>query len=198
MDNYYYICIMKLSKWAKQQGVSYRTAWRHFKNGKIKGAYQLESGTIIVPETKKEQKEEKVVIYARVSSSEQKEDLKRQQERLISFCNARGWQVFKSYSEIASGLNDKRPKLQKILSDSSVTKIVVEHKDRLARFGINYIDLLLKLDEREIFVVNGVEDDEQDLMQDFVSIITSFTARLYGKRRSKRKTEKIVKQLQKD
>jgi len=93
---------------------------------------------------------------------------------------------------------DKRPKLQKILSDKSITKIVVEHKDRLARFGINYIELLLKLDGREIFIVNGVEEDELDLMQDFVSIIPSFTARLYGKRRSKRKTEKIMKELKED
>ena len=189
---------MKLSKWAKHQGLSYRTAWRHFKDGHIKGVYQLESGTIIVPEMKSAQQAEKVVIYARVSSSDEKEDLKRQEERLISFCNARGWQVFKSYSEVASGLNDKRPKLEKILSDRSITKIVVEDKDRLARFGINYIDLLLKLDDREIFIVNGVDDDEQDLMQDFVSIITSFTARLYGKRRSKGKTEKIIKELNKD
>ncbi len=190
---------MKLSQWAKEKGVSYRTAWRHFKEGKIKGAYQLDTGTIIIPEIKSEnQRDEKVVIYARVSSSEQKQDLKRQEQRLISFCNARGWQVHKSYTEVASGLNDKRPKLQKLLSDRSITKIVVEHKDRLARFGINYIDLLLKLDGREIFIVNGVEDDEQDLMQDFVSIITSFTARLYGKRRSKRKTEKIMKELKED
>jgi len=189
---------MKLSKWAKQKGISYHTAWRYFKAGQIKGAYQLESSTIIVPETIEEQRDEKVVIYVRVSSSDQKEDLKKQEERLISFCNARGWQVFESYSEVSSGLNDNRPKLQKILSDKSITKIVVEHKDRLARFGITYIDLLLKLDNREIFAVNEVTNDEQDLMQDFVSIITSFTTRLYGQRRSKEKTEKIVKELKKD
>jgi len=189
---------MKLSQWAKEKGVSYRTAWRHFKEGKIIGAYQLDTGTIIIPNKKESQRTEKVVIYARVSSSDQKQDLKRQEKRLISFCNARGWQVHKSYTEVGSGLNDKRPKLQKILSDRSITKIVVEHKDRLARFGINYIDLLLKLDEREIFIVNGIEDDEEDLMQDFVSIITSFTARLYGKRRSKRKTEKIIEELKED
>lgn len=186
---------MKLSKWAKKQGIGYQAAWNQFKAGKIQGAYQLSTGTIIVPDNELETREDKIVTYARVSSSSQRNDLKRQEQSLINFCIARGWQVAKSYSEIGSGLNDKRPKLQKILADRSITKIVVEHKDRLARFGINYIELLLRLDAREIIIVNDIEDDESDLMQDFVSIITSFTARLYGKRRSKRKTEKIIQEL---
>lgn len=187
---------MKLSVWAKERGISYQTAWRHYKSGKIPEAYQLSSGTIIVPRAKKDKG--KVVIYARVSSHDKKDDLKRQKDRLISFCNARGWKVDKVYTEIASGLNDKRPKLQKILSDKTIGKIVVEHKDRFARFGTNYIELLLNLENRELVIINEMEDDEEDLMQDFVSIVTSFAARLYGKRRSKRKTEALIKALEKE
>ncbi len=185
---------MKLSQWAKQQGISYRTAWRYFKNGQIKGAYQLESGTIIVPNGNDNRKD-KYVVYARVSSSESKNNLERQAERLVTFCNANGWKVSRVVKEVGSGLNDNRTKLMSIIQDRSLTKIVVEHKDRFSRFGLNYIKALLEMNEREIIIVNGVENDPDDLMQDFVSIITSFTARLYGLRRSKRKTEKIIREL---
>jgi predicted site-specific integrase-resolvase len=95
--------------------------------------------------------------------------------------------------ECASGLNDQRPKLQKILQEGKATRIIVEHKDRLTRFGFEYIKTLF---DGEIVVINEVKEDEQDLMQDFVSLVTSFCARLYGKRRSKRKTEKLIKDLQ--
>jgi predicted site-specific integrase-resolvase len=71
---------------------------------------------------------------------------------------------------------------------------VVEHADRLTRFGLNYI---IKLYPGEIVIINEVIEDEQDLMQDFVSLVTSFCARLYGKRRSKRKTEQLINELSK-
>ena len=184
---------MKLSKWAKENGVTYRTAWTYHKNGKLR-TEQLPSGTIVV--IGKRKPVENTVIYARVSSSENKENLEKQAERLTNFCAANGWAIFKTVKEIGSGLNDNRQQLEKILLDRTVTRIVVEHKDRLARFGLNYIERLLELDGREIIVINKQVNDKDDLMQDFVSIITSFTARLYGLRRSKRKTEKIISELQ--
>lgn len=98
-------------------------------------------------------------------------------------------------TEIGSGLNDERKKLEKVLLDKSINLIVVEHKDRLARFGLNYIQKLLELDNRKIEIINPQVNDENDLMQDFVSIITSFVSRLYGRRRSKRLTEKIIKEV---
>jgi len=91
--------------------------------------------------------------------------------------------------------NDSRPKLSKILTDRKATRIVVEHKDRLTRFGFNYIKLLLN--DCEIVVVNECETD-QDLFEDFVSLVTSFCARIYGKRRTKRKTEQIIHALEKE
>lgn len=83
-------------------------------------------------------------------------------------------------------------KLINLLKNKSVTRIVVEYKDRLTRFGFNYISTL---SSAEIYVVNNVDTDEQDLMQDFVSLVTSFCARIYGKRRSKRVTEKMISEL---
>lgn len=188
---------MKLSQWAKKQGISYQTAWRHYKAGKIEGACQLATGTIIVPNGDNTKKT-KYAVYARVSSSENKDNLNNQAERLVQFCNANGWKVSKVIKEVGSGLNDNRKKLLELLQDKSVTKIVVEHKDRFSRFGLNYISALLEMDGREVIVVNEVTNDQDDLMQDFVSIITSFTARLYGLRRSRRKTEKIIKELNKE
>lgn len=83
-----------------------------------------------------------------------------------------------------------------MLLDKSIDIIIVEHKDRLARFGVNYIEGLLSLDNRKIEYINPTENERDDLMEDFVSIITSFTARLYGQRRTKRKTEKLIKELE--
>ena len=98
----------------------------------------------------------------------------------MNYCAARGYKVIKVVTEIGSGLNDKRPKLESLLTDESVKMIVVEHSDRLARFGLNYINKLLELEGRKIEIINEQSNDKDDLMQDFVSIITSFCARLYG------------------
>ena len=186
---------IKLSKWAKEQGVSYRTAWNYFKAGNLKGK-QLETGTILVEIDKQIKTEElKTAIYTRVSSSENKSNLETQAKRLEEYCICKGYKVDKIIKEIGSGLNDKRPKLENLLLDKSIKRIVVEHKDRLCRFGLNYIQKLLELEGREIEIVNMVSTDEQDIIQDFVSIITSFCARLYGKRRSKRKTEELIREL---
>jgi len=75
-------------------------------------------------------------------------------------------------------------------------RIVVEHKDRASRFGVAYIQTQLALQERELVVVNTADSEETDLMGDFVAIITSFAARLYGRRRAKRKTEQVLAALQ--
>src|SRR5947209_5425664 len=185
---------MKLSEYAKQQGISYATALRWFHSGTVKG-YQAPSGTIIVTIDEAIPKQEKVAIYARVSSAEHKANLERQAERLSQYCEVRGYQVIKSVKEIASGLNDNRPKLLALLKDTSITRIVVEHKDRLTRFGANYIEALMEAQGRIIEVVNVAENDKEDLIADLASVIYSFCARLYGQRRAKRKTETIVKEL---
>ena len=186
---------MKLSHWAKINNLHYKSAHRLFKQGKVPNSRQLESGTIIVDEIVENVKPEHIVVYARVSSSENKSNLESQAERIGLFCNARGWVVHEVVKECGSGLNDKRAKLQKILKNGNATKIVVEHKDRLTRFGFEYIKTLF---DGEIIVINEVKEDEEDLIQDFVSLVTSFCARVYGKRRSKRNTEKLIQDLTND
>lgn len=188
---------MKLSQYAKQQGVSYRTALRWFKAGTING-YQAPSGTIIVATNEQPTLQaQKVAIYARVSSTENKSNLESQAERLVAYCTAKGHQIAKVVKEIGSGVNDSRPKFLSLLEDQSISLIVVEHKDRGTRFGFRYIETLLKASGREIEVVNQAENGTEDLLADLISIIYSFCARLYGQRRAKRKTEKIVAELEK-
>lgn len=119
-------------------------------------------------------------------------------ERLRLYAAAKGYKVVKEVMEIGSGLNDNRPKLEKLLTDHGVKKILVEHTDRFARFGTNYISKLLEMQNRELEVINETNNDRDDLMQDFVSIITSFCARLYGQRRNKRRTEQLIKELEKE
>lgn len=187
---------MKLSKWAKKQGVCYRTAWNLFHKDQIPGAYKLQSGTIIVPDEEPVGNPLKVVCYARVSSSQNKDNLEKQADRLLTYANAKGYQVSQIVKEIGSGLNDSRPKLIKLLQTKEPFIILVEHKDRLTRFGFNYLELLCNQKGCTIEIVNEIDNDTQDLMQDFVSLVTSFCARLYGLRRCKRKTEKLIQELE--
>jgi len=184
---------MKLSEYAKQNSISYQTAWLHYKQGLIPNARQLPTGTVVIDEDTNLNKMDYTIVYARVSSSENKSNLETQADRLVQYCTANGWTVDEVVKECASGLNDERPKLTKILKERKVTRLVIEHKDRLTRFGFNYIKVLLN--DCDIIVVNKCEDN-QDLFEDFVSLVTSFCARIYGKRRTKRKTEQIINALE--
>jgi putative resolvase len=188
---------MKLSAYAKQLGIHYDTAYRMWQRGEIAG-YQLPSGTIIVtvPEARPVTRPQKVAIYARVSSAEDRKNLDSQAERVADFCAARGWQVAKVVKECGSGVNDQRPQFLALLADTSISHIVVEHKDRCSRFGVAYIQTLLKTQGRELVIVNEAEESQEDLMQDFVAIIASFSARLYGRRRANRKKTALLSVLQ--
>ena len=108
---------------------------------------------------------------------------------------ARGYKIYKVVKEIGNGLNDNRKQLAKILVDPNYNILVVEHKDRLARFGTNYLEILLKELDKKVEIVNQSEDQEDELMEDLITIITSFCSRIYGSRRSKRKTDKIIAEL---
>lgn len=183
---------MKLSDYAKRNSVSYQTAWSHYRQGLIPNARQLPTGTVVIDDTSNDAKEDYTIVYARVSSSENKGSIDTQADKLVQFCEANGWTVNEIVKECASGLNDERPKLCKILKDKKATRLVVEHKDRLTRFGFNYIKTLF--DTCNIVIVNECEDN-QDLFEDFVSLVTSFCTRIYGKRRTERKTEQIIEAL---
>ena len=187
----------KLSEYAKRHSMTYRGAYGHFKKGLISGAYQLPSGMIVIPDSyTSPAAQEYTVIYSRVSSSENKANLDAQADRLTAYCAAKGWAVREDIREIGSGLNDGRKKLATVLDNGVATRIVVEHKDRLARFGVAYIEACAKKFGCEIHVINEATDAKEDLVQDFVAVITSFCAKIYGQRRSKRRTEQLIKELE--
>lgn len=184
---------IKLSEYAKNKSVTYRTAWRHFKEGKIEGAYKDKYNSIYVP-INKHIDYKQCVCYARVSSSKMKDNLIRQQKRLEEFASSNDYNIYKSVKEVGSGMNDNRQKLIKLLMDDNWNTLIVEHKDRLTRFGFNYIKMLLESKNKRIIVINESNEDKNDLMEDLVSIIYSFSARMYGLRRNKNK-ESIIKFL---
>lgn len=192
----------KLSDHARRMGVKYQTAWKWYKAGKIEGAV-MRNGGIYVPLEKDDTESRDqlaAVTYARVSSSQNKANLISQSERLYNYSTARGYQVQRQVKEVGSGLNDKRKQLESLLKDDSWTILVVEHKDRLTRFGFHYLELMVESQGRRIEVINLADevgdDPVKDIAEDLVSIITSFTARIYGQRRAQRKTEKVIKELE--
>ena len=181
---------MKLSVWAKKQGISYKTAWRWWRDGTLPvHVEQMASGTVIVHDA--EQKAGTVALYARVSSSDQKNDLDSQVGRLAAYASANSLLVAKAVAEVGSGLNGHRPKLMKLLSDPSISAIVVEHKDRLMRFGAEYVEAALKAQGRRLIVIDPAEVKD-DLVQDMIEVLTSFCTRLYGRRSARNKAKKAV------
>src|SRR5258707_9829336 len=132
---------MKLSDDAKQVGVTYKTVYQWWKAGQL-DAYQRPTGTIIVREATPSATG--VALSARVSSAEQQAAVTRQLQRLRDDAAARGYQVVSEVTEITSGLNDERPTLTQLLTDAQVGVIVVEHRDRLTRFGYGYLAALLE------------------------------------------------------
>lgn len=193
---------IKISSYAKLMGISKKTAYIHFHKGKIKGYQDESTGTIYVEdvfspedEIKHVKNPNEVILYARVSSSQNKDNLNTQLDRLRSYVYAKGYIVVDEVKEIASGLNDNRKQLSKILNREDYAKIIVEHKDRLTRFGFNYIEQFLNYKGQSIEIINMTDGDKNDLIEDFVSIITSFCAKIYGQRKVKSKTEQVIKEL---
>lgn len=182
---------MKLSDWAKKQGIHYNTAYRWFREGNLPvKAYKTKTNTIMVEEGSSELAEQRIVIYCRVSSHDKKDDLNRQVERCEEYCRAKGYSVSKVYKEIASGMNDNRKKFWKMMDDNA-TLVVIENKDRLTRFGFNYIERLSNKSGVKIEVIHQDHEDEADLIKDMIAIITSFCCRLYGARRGQNKSKRL-------
>lgn len=185
---------MKLSQWAKSQGISYLTAWRMWDAGTLPvPAYQLPTGTVIV-QTPSSAPEDGVALYARVSGSDQKADLDRQLARLSAFAAQKSWRVIETVREVGSGLNGHCPAMLKLLKNPAVKMIVVEHRERLVRFGFDYLEAALAASGRSIVVVEP-EEINDDIVRDMTEVLTSMCARLYGKRSAKNKTRLALKAI---
>ena len=131
------------------------------------------------------------VIYARVSSADQRGDLDRQVARVSTWATSQGHSIDRVVTEVGSGLNGKRRKLLALLADPSVTTIVVEHRDRFARFGSEYVAASLQASGRQLVVVDDAEVDD-DLVRDMTEVLTSFCARLYGRRAATHRAAKAL------
>ena len=185
---------MKLSVWAKSQGISYKTAWRMWKDGRLPvPAEQMATGTVIVHA--ESDKMGGAALYARVSSADQKNDLDRQLARLTEFAVAQKLTVVDAVKEVGSGLNGHRKGMIRLLHNAEAQTIVVEHRDRLTRFGFEYVEAALAAQGRRIVVIEP-EEMTDDIVRDLYEVIVSMCARLYGKRSAKNRAQKALEAMQ--
>ena len=189
--------MMRLSEYAERHYIGYRAAWNRFKQGKIPGAFKDEvTGQILIPDEQDELMQ-RAVVYARVSTTGQKDDLERQADRLVQFATVRGLEVVSVVKEVGSGVNENRKKLNALLAKNDQWGVlVVEHRDRLARVGFGYIETLLSLMTKSVLVVETYEDSDEGRMNDVFSILHSFAASEYGKRGAKNRAERAQKALE--
>lgn len=172
---------MHLKQWADRQGVSYSTARRWFTAGKLPVPARRVGGLILVGEPAGPEPAGMTAVYARVSSADQRADLDGQVARVVVWAAAEGLAVGRVVTEVGSALNGKRRKFLALLRDPSVSVIVVEHRDRFARFGAEYVEAALAASGRRLLVADPAEVDD-DLVRDVTEILTSLCARLYGRR----------------
>jgi putative resolvase len=180
-------------------GVTVRTLHRWELDGKIKstrtaGGHRRYEITDLISNKSSSQL---TVGYARVSSHDQKDDLKRQVLVLESYCAKHGWD-FEVIQDLGSGMNYKKKgliRLIKLITSYQVERLILTHKDRLLRFGSDLIFTLCEHFGTEVIIINRSDDStyEEDLASDVLEIITVFSARLYGSRSHKNK--KIVEEL---
>lgn len=185
---------MKLSAWAKQQGLTYKTAWRLWKDGKLPvPAEQLPTGTVILHPPV--ENAGGVALYARVSSADQKSDLDRQMARLTEYAVQQKLPIVEAVKEVGSGLDGHRKGMMRLLRDPKVNVILVEHRDRLVRFGFEYIEASLAAQGRKVMVI---EPDEvtDDIVRDLHEVIVSMCARLYGKRAAANRAKKAIEAME--
>ena len=131
-------------------------------------------------------------LYARVSSHDQRYDLDRQVARLTEWAAKTGLPVVRVEAEVGSGMNGSRSKLRRLLADPKVTTVVVEHRDRLARMNAELVEAALSAHGRRLVVLDDGEVDD-DLVRDVTEVLTSFCARLYGRRSARNRAEKALR-----
>ncbi|HHY68552.1 MAG TPA: IS607 family transposase [Alicyclobacillus sp.] len=184
---------LPIGKVAKMLGLSVQTIRRWEKAGKIHSIRSPGNHRLFdVEEVRRllgKPAGERTAIYARVSSAKQKADgnLQRQRERLERYAEERGYDVVRVFSEQASGINDNRKQLSdliKLAEDGAIDRVLIEYPDRLARFGYRYLERFFESHGVVIESTHKTEPktSQQELVEDLLTIITVFSARMYGKR----------------
>jgi len=199
--------LYRTGKAAKMLGVHKVTVIRWIKEGKIRAMRIGKEFRVPEDELKRllgGKTRSTAVIYARVSSLDQKSDLERQIEYLKEYCSAKGYNTVDILTDIASGLNEKRKGLRKLFDyvvNGKVNVVAISYKDRLTRFGFKYLEEFFSSHGVRIEVVFGEEPKglQQELIEDLIAIVTSFAGRLYGMRsHKKKKVVESVKQAIRD
>jgi putative resolvase len=206
--------LVSVSKAANLLGVHIATLRDWDKEGKLhpirtKGnhrRYKVSDIDLILGEPKKNDPSEiRTATYCRVSSTEQKKkgDLERQVGRVLSFCIQKKYQVVASFDEVGSGMSDSRTKLKqlfKLVEERKIDKVVIEHKDRLCRFMFDFLVSYFNSYQVEIEWIDNVlgKTYDQELVEDMLALMSSFSAKIYGKRsaenRRRKKLEKTLKE----
>lgn len=169
------------------------TAYRWFRDGKLPVPARKVGGLILVDDVGDDHRVDRVetVVYARVSSADQRDDLDRQVGRVTAWATSQDLVVDRVVTEVGSALNGHRRKFLGLLRDPSVGRIVVEHRDRFCRFGSEYVEAALAAQGRELVVVDPAEVDD-DLVRDMTELLTSMCARLYGKRAANNRARRAM------
>lgn len=197
--------MLSIGKFAKSLGVSIQTLRNWDKEGKLKPTYVTENGYRYYSEDllnkfrniKNVNKiKKKNILYARVSTKDQKDDLDRQVDNLKQYAYSKGYS-FEIITDIGSGINYKKEGLLKMINlveCGEVDRIIVLYKDRLIRFGYDLIEYICKLNDTKIEIVdNSTISKEQELTEDLIQIITVFSNKLYGER--SKKTINLIKSV---
>lgn len=178
------ISYMTLKRWKDEGKIQYK------KLSEKKILYDIDS----ILKNINVQNNRKNVIYARVSTSSQKSNLDRQIELIKSYMLSNGIKVDEIYSEIASGLNEDRQELNRLIQnikENKISNIYISFKDRLTRFGFNYFKNIFAMYNTNIIVLDEQEetnkDFQQELVEDLISIVHHYSTKLYSNRRKKMK-----------
>ena len=183
---------MNLREWADFQGIHYRTALKWYHNDMLPmESWRVGKLIMVGPVMPDPKQGGEVAVYARVSSSDQSADLDRHVSRLCSWATEQGLEVGRVVTETGSALNGKRRKMLRLLSDTEVGTIIVEHRDSLTRFGFDALQTSLMAAGRKVLVIDDREI-EDDLVRDVTEVLTSMCARLYGRRSAKNRALKAM------
>ena len=187
---------IRLADWGRQYGLDRVSTWRMLKENRLPPHLQVERvgrlWYVVLPD---EAEELLAVGYARVSSQDHKTQLEPQANRIWAYAGQHGIKLDSVISETASGLNDRRPKLNKLLRNPKVATIIVEHRDRLARFGVEMVHAMLQARGGQLLAIDD-QDIPDDLVRDMTEILTCFCARLYGKRSAANRAAKALRATQ--